>query len=675
MSAFALLIFFLQFSVGFLLISYIDQGKKLTRAERYLAIIVLGPTTCSFILLCLLLQLSSWHISLYFLYAILTICSLFSFLRIYKSNLYKQISISFSTSSVKSISFWIMLIILCLYSGVLFGSLLINEQGFIGAISIGWADTAYHLDMIGKLRTSDPFILEHPVVSGQPLNYPFMLNLQTAFYQNVGLDLFSAWHLSSGLYGISLIFLVYLFGKRILKSEVLAALLVAMVFFGGGIGFLVYFSDLYSGWVNGGFDTFSNYILNPPNEYTHLEYRFFPETSSKYGILHNIWWRAPSISFLSHQRAFLPGLSIATLLFIGLIAYRGNKDIWRWAIIWACLPLIHSHSFIACSIVLICWFFYDLKNWRSWFVGGVIGTLLALPQILYLAPVQLSDEFSFLRPWVGWMMCTHHKDWLHCDNNVKGIDTNIIWFWTKNFGIVFWSWLAVVLLFILNKKNNILKRFNQSETILIPSLLLFIIPNLVLLQPWEFDNNKILFYWWIFASIFTIVLAGNLFIKPRIAMIVVVVVIFTSTFAGVIDVVSRINKMPADHKGFNNIKDVRTAEWIKTNTSPNSSFLTSNRSFQFIPMLTGRSIYLGFSSWLWSQGKTELSRDREKNARYFLYTGDNRKMCEDGVDYVLWNKRLISTYPQANKIKVLLSSSVVYSEDGYEILKINCEKN
>jgi len=47
----------------------------------------------------------------------------------------------------------------------------------IFAVSLGWGDSAYHLDMIGRLKTVDPFMLEHPVISGEQAASESPLNI------------------------------------------------------------------------------------------------------------------------------------------------------------------------------------------------------------------------------------------------------------------------------------------------------------------------------------------------------------------------------------------------------------------------------------------------------------------------------------------------------------------
>jgi hypothetical protein len=673
MSIFAVLIFTLQFPLGYLLTSCIDNEKRLTEVERCFSTIIIGPTVSCFLLLLLLLILGSWNAAIFFIWALLTATLLIGINKISLNrpefNKITQLDFSILTS----INFWIILVLFLMYAGILFGGFLLTDEGFPSVISLGWGDTSYHLSIVGRLRVSDPFVLENPIASGIDLNYTFMINLLTAFYQRIGFSLFYAWHLSNAIYGVSFFFLLYLFGKRILRSNVLSASLVAIVFFGGGIGFLLYFSDLGLAWAQGGIDLFADTIFNPPNEYTYLHNRY-ADKSSQLGVFHNIHWIVPAISFLSHQRTFLPGLALATVLMIGIISYRGNRQIWKWGIVLGMIPLFHTHSFIASCIILACWFLFDLRNYSAWLLGGFIGIVMSIPQILYLMPSEFSDEFSFLRPWLGWMMCTHHNDWYECDKNVRGIDTNILWFWTKNFGIVFWSWFITVLLFLLYKIRTNFKSIIPHSTIIIPSILLFVIPNLVLFQPWEFDNNKILYYWWILASICTIMLAKNLFSNRKVAIIAFTLIMVLSIFSGFVDVLSRVSKIKQNHYGYYDSNDVKIAEWINKNTIPNARFLGGDFADQYIPMLTGRSIYLGYPGWLWPRGVKALTDYRKSEAINFLSSGNPEQMCREQISYILWDRRLLSTYPAADKQKVLTSAKVVYSHNGIDVIEILCKK-
>ena len=436
-----------------------------------------------------------------------------------------QIWSDVNLNSIFSLTSLGLLVAIFLHSAILLGVFILDEQGFPLTILKGWGDSAYHLNMISRLKTADPFILEQPIVAGERLTYPFVINLLSALYEKIGLPRIVAWHLPVFLFGISFLFLVFLLGKRIFGDSKYAFALVLLVFFGGGVGFIWFFQDLWIAWDKGGTGAFISTLTDPPHEYTHLDNRSGGKPPG-FDAPHNIVWIVPLISFLSHQRSFVSGASVATVIFFGFLLYRGSPKLWRWGVLWGMIPFLHTHTFIAVTIVLVFWFFYDLKNWFSWVKGGILGSVLALPQVIYLTSGGLAglDDPSFFKPWLGWMMCTHYKSWYSCDPNVEGVDLNPFWFWTKNFGLVFWGWILAIYALVIPKLDG----QNYSSRIspfLLPSLALFLLPHVMLFQPWEFDNNKILFYWWILASISSIFFFQNLSIgRPAISPVFIIFV-------------------------------------------------------------------------------------------------------------------------------------------------------
>jgi len=157
---------------------------------------------------------------------------------------------------------------------------------------------------------------------------------------------------------------------------------------------------------------------------------------------------------------------------------------------------------------------------------------------------------------------------------------------------------------------------------------------------------------------------------------VFILFVFLSSLSGIIDVLARISHYEGRYYGYYGLDEKELAEWIQENTSPNARFLASNNPDQFIPMLTGRSIYIGYPGWLWSQGKAPLMHHRQDIARKFLATGDPSMICNDGIKYILWDKRLLETYTGARHEKVLLKSKIVFSQGNgelkREIFEIQC---
>lgn len=672
MPVFGVLFLVLQIAPGFLLSAFLDPEKKLSRAETLFASVALGSASSAFLLLSLLLITRSWSAALPLLWISLIASGVLVLLRTVKG---KGLSLPagvdfrfiFSGSSA------VLLALLLLYYAILLGVFFIDELGFPSAILKGWGDVAYHLDMIGRLKTADPFVLEHPIVSGGRLTYPFMINLLSALYERIGFSKSVAWHLPVFLFGTGFFFLIFLLGNRIYRDAKFAAVLVLLVFFGGGIGFLWFFQDIGAAWQNGGADAVVSTLTDPPHEYTHLDNRTGGK-STNFDAPHNIVWIVPAVSFLSHQRSFVFGASVAVLLFLGFLLYRGSPKLWRWGILWGMIPFLHAHTFIAVSIIIAFWFFYDIKNWVSWLKGGVLGGIIALPQILFLMPEGVGSEgSSFFRPWLGWMTCPHGIKWYACDPGAEGVDSNPLWFWTKNFGFVFFAWIIGVCVFFLSKRNE--ETYSKIKPFLLPSLVLFLLPNVMLFQPWEFDNNKILYYWWIFAIIISLFLFQTFWSRTIVPFIFIVFVAL-SAYSGMIDVLARVSNFSENHHGYYGTKEVKMSEWIRENTEPNDRFLSGDGATQFIPMLAGRPIYLGYPGWLWTQGKSDLTQFRGARARSFLLSGNPSQVCEDGIKYVLWDNDLLRTYPGANRSIISSAAEVVFSQNlGYEkreILEIKC---
>jgi len=596
----------LQLALGSLLAGFLDPDALFSRAERYLMSIVLGTSATVLALLVFLLTTRSWTLSLGLLWALLLISALV----LYRKSLHRNPLRGYSLprlSAVLSPASLVLLALFLLYLGVVLGVLIFNEKGLPTAVLIGWGDTALHLDIIEYLKTSNPFMLQHPVAAGESLSYPFLVDLLSSAYERLGVPKPLAWHIPVLLFGGSFFFVIFLIGKRVLKNMSLSLALTAIVFFGAGIGFLWFFQDLSIAWNANGFHGLISTLQHLPHEYSHLDNR----SSGKpfgFAATANIVWIVPAISFLSHQRSFVSGASLAVILILGYLKYKGTRNMWRWGGVWGMIPLFHPHSFAACTIILLAWFFYDLKNWWVWLKGAALGLLVALPEIFILNPPMLHGTHgtSIIKPWLWWMSCTHHNKWYACDPGIKGIDTIPPWFWTKNFGLVFWGWIAAMVYYFAASKKRRLEFSTAVKPFLVPSLLLFLIPNLLLLQPWEFDNNKILYYWWIFAALISLALLKSLFEKRRVFPLVLALFVTISTLSGTIDVLSRIHNFTANHYSYYGEREIVTARWIRENTSPSDAFLTGTNHTQFVPMLTGRPIFLGYGGWLWSAGKGAL---------------------------------------------------------------------
>lgn len=675
MTFYASLFVYLQLSLGYQLARLLDPARKLSYLELAASSAVLGTIVSTFIALLLLLATGSWNASLALLWAGLGGTGLKLLYDTYRGEGIESVR-SLLPSKLFTLHTLLFMLVAALYVAVVVGVLYYDREGFPRAVVIGWGDSAYHLGMIERLKTAEPFILEEPVAAGTRLNYPFIVNLMSALYERVGFGKPAAWNLPLLLCGLAFVALLYGLGRRVLGRRWLALGLVVVVLYGAGTGYVWYVDDVHQAFRSGGAAAALETALDPPHEYTHLDTRTGGKEAGK-GAPVNIVWIVPAISFLSHQRTFPVGASLGMLVLLGVLLYRGDTRLYRWGAAWGLLPFCHSHTFLAVSLVLAVWFLFDVGNWTSWLKAALLGTAFALPQVLYLVPGPLFERAGggVIRPWFGWMMCDHRQHWLRCDPATEGVDTNPLWFWTKNFGFVFWSWLLALAAPLLLKGERRRLFLSTALPSLAASAVLFVVTNTFIFQPWAFDNNKIIFWWWITAGVAVLALVGTV---PRSWARGAALLVFlaASTPAGFIDVAARVGHFTAAHYGYWGEDALRVTRWIRAHTAPNDVFLTGDGATIYVPMLTGRPIYLGYPGWLWTHGKNAVVSSRTKRAKRFLYEGDPAAVCRDGVKYVLWDGKLLHTYPHASRDKVSSSTRRLFrisgDEEVIEVLEIKC---
>jgi hypothetical protein len=559
------------------------------------------------------------------------------------------------------ISVIFLALFLILYIKVLFTVLVIGEDGTIRSILKGWGDIAYHLNLIETLSVRGLTKLDQPAAAGVPLNYPFFINWLSALLRKFGFSIYLSFHIPAIFFGIILFFSTWFLGKALFSRSIFALALVAILFFGGGIGFWQFFKDLKMG------EPFSH-------EYTHLDNRTGGKLSDM-DVPYNIIWIVPAISFFSHQRSFIPGAALGILILLGL--YR--KKFW-WIILSGFMPIIHTHTYLVFAVFLFIYFLICLikEGWKSKetkviFIYGLFAALVSIPQVFFL--MKGKSAGGFFEWWPGWMARNYE---------------NVVWFWTKNFGVLFWGWVIVMVFGMIRLlKKEIAKdkekmkfasfwslypeNSNLFFSLIIASVIIFAAANLVKLQPWEFDNNKIFLWWWVFATILILIEFKKFLEKyKKLGTILFFIFLILATFSGFLDVAGRFVNLDKLLFGYYGKDEVFAADWIRKNTSPDDVFLTSTYANVFVPMLTGRRIYFGFPGWLWSHGNGRVIEERRPKIEEFLKTGDQTTLCKDGVKYILWDDGFVKDWQNIDMEKVGRAVEEIFNNEGIKIYKIKC---
>jgi len=228
----------------------------------------------------------------------------------------------------------------------------------------------------------------------------------------------------------------------------------------------------------------------------------------------------------------------------------------------------------------------------------------------------------------------------------------VAWFWFKNTGL----FIPLLIAALLWKSDD----YVVSRRLLVfflPFTLCFIIPNLMKLAPWVWDNIKVLFYWWIASAPIVALLLARLWEGRNWHRVLAAGLFVALTLAGALDVFAVIagqsESMEFDHDG------VVFAEMIKQQTPPRATIL--HAPVHNTPVfLTGRRSLMGYPGHIWTHGINFGPRETDIKKIYAGAPDAASLLSKYGVDYVVIdpqehsampvNTDFFSSYPETVKI-------------------------
>ena len=174
---------------------------------------------------------------------------------------------------------------------------------------------------------------------------------------------------------------------------------------------------------------------------------------------------------------------------------------------------------------------------------------------------------------------------------------NPIWFYFKNLGIIF-PLILIVLFFV---PKNLIKTY-------IPFAFIFVITNIIIFQPHDYDNMKIMLYWFLATVILISYFLAILWQKRSImSRTLFCILVFFSLITGMLSVYRESYSRFQMYDG----RGIYVAEKIREITSPADIILTSDQHNHPISTFSGRKIVMGYRGWLWTWGYDY--REREKD--------------------------------------------------------------
>ena len=515
-----------------------------------------------------------------------------------------------------------------------------------GYINI-WGDWAAHLTFAGSFAYGHNFPPQYPIDPGNHLGYPFMIDFLAANLVPLGTSLPSALVLTSGLLGLAFPAVLYLVAARFAGSRSAAAIAVFVFLLGGGLGFVYLIGDILHSGIG--------VLAHLPREYT-LNRDL------------NFQWLNPVLAYLVPQRSTLFGFSLALILLLLLwVAVREGRG-WRpflfAGIVAGLLPAFHVHAFGTVVALAAFWAIFNRR--MEWFVFFVPALALAIPVLLWMWPpvnnsycgAALSVRGYCLE--VGWLS---YLDWQRY--GVLGIvffPLFFLWFWIKNTSV-----LIPLLLVAHFVRGWIPTSFPKWFA---PMWLWFLVPNLIVLQPWDWDNTKFFIFWALLGSIVVGgFITGMVRRWPRTAAIAALLLILLCV-AGGLDL-ARASDASVSSYQFTDAKGVQVADWVRQNTPSTAVFALADEHNNPIPTLAGRRVMSGYPGWLWTYGLGDYVR-KQADEVAILRGDQNTPDLVDryGVTYVLIGPQELAPTRSANQTYWQQHGTLVYSNGEYSVYKV-----
>jgi len=525
---------------------------------------------------------------------------------------------------------------------------------YVGQSTYG--DLSLHL-AVATSAIDAAFPLENSLMVGATMAYPYLSDTIATSMVMLGMGLPTAMAFTGALL-CALVFSGYtLLAAALCRKKGAAALAVLLLFLNGGLGFFY----TLSGTVENGVKTtlwdnlrtiMTGYYKTPTNQ---------PDP-------YNLRWVNIICDMLIPQRGFLGGWSMLMpvfLLVLPPLVRRGPKPAgaiaqtatagWRAAlfrnpprayilagIIAGGMPLLHTHSFLALGLSSIGFCAYAvleaprggrLKAFKPFLWYGVIAAALAAPQLLNLTFKQATASDHFLRFQFNW-----------CNNRGGGgLVEPYFWFYIKNVGVPY----LLILLALFQRRQALpagdgrklarAQRHNdgirQYRLIALGAFLILLIAEFIIFQPNEYDNNKLIYVWFLLclpmAADYALTLYGKIRGVGGHRLIAVLFLLACFLSAGL--TVAR--ECVSGYQAYTN-EDIATAEFIKENTPGHSVFLTGTQHLNPAASLAGRTIICGSDLYLYYHGFTTTGRKAELEAFYEDPAAHLDILTKYGVDYV-----------------------------------------
>ncbi len=494
-------------------------------------------------------------------------------------------------------------------------------EGIYTGVLNNFGDLPFHISVITSFAYGNNFLPEDPTYAGVRFTYPFLTDFVSAIFLRCGADLRQSMFIENFVLALAFVGVLHRWALELLRDRLAAMLTPILVFLNGGFGWVLLWPAMQK------HNSTAELLKALPVSFTVI-----PETTWR-------WGNAVS-ALLIPQRGFLLGLPLAVIVFTqwwlatGDAETRGQGDAAKDSdaemrrhgdtaskknankvratkkkkkssrasdlrvpasphlrvslsphlrvspihrmiaagVIAGLLPLVHAHSFVTVMVVGGCIALLQ-RRWREWFTFALVASALALPQMWWSTHHSAVNAARFFEWQYGW---DHGKE-------------DAVWFWLKNAGLFIPLTVAAVL---WRGKHPLVSR--RLLLFLAPFSLCFIIPNVLKMAPWIWDNIKVLFYWWVASAPLVAILLARLWQKGFAQRFLAIVLFACITLAGALDV-GAIVMQSTKFQVFDSA-GVAFAELVKEKTEPRALIIHAPVHNHPV-FLTGRRSLMGYDTF------------------------------------------------------------------------------
>lgn len=483
---------------------------------------------------------------------------------------------------------------------------MLYPDGLHTAPANNFGDLPFHFSVITSLAYGENLPPQNPIFAGMKFTYPFLIDFLTAFFIRCGADWRAAFFVENIVLALALVALIELLTLKIFGNNLAARLAPVIFLFNGGLGFINFFRQL--GEQEESFATFLAHLpqtftmnadllwgaskipLRWGNVFTTL---LIPQRSMLFGLplvalIITLWWLAVNEKERHREGGRdtdreRPG---AGSLPVFLSPSLRLRSLFAAGLLTGLLPMLHAHGFFSVMIVsvpmvLLFW----SGDWLAFFAPVAV---LAAPQAWWLSGTQVRNKL--FEPHWGW----------------DAGEANPFLFWAGNAGV----FILLLLAGLLVKRLTTV----EQRRFYLPFVVWFIVPNVVLLAPWPWDNIKVLVYWALASCPFVAAMLAFLFARPMItARLAAAGLLVVLTLAGALDVWRALS--PAENVGLFSQGDLEVAALLRAQTEARAVILHAP-IHNSVVALTGRQSVMGYPGHLWTHGVDYGHREQDVRAIY-----------------------------------------------------------